>query len=161
MNNNDILRRVRYALNLRDRAMVSIFKDGGINLNVDEVLNLLKKQNEEGFVKCNNKTLEAFLDGLIIAKRGHQDKSEGEKATSPSTQADFNNLILKKLRIALNLKSDDMLRIFGLAGVYISESELSALFRKKGHKNYKECGDKFIRTFLKGLIIANRGERDE
>ena len=67
-----------------------------------------------------------------------------------------NNIILKKLRIALELKEDDMLAVLKLGEVDISKSELSALFRKEGHKNYKECGDQFLRKFLKGLSLRYR-----
>ena len=52
----------------------------------------------------------------------------------------------------MELKSYDMINIFKLGGVEISEGELSALFRKEEHKNYRECGDKYIRVFLKGMV---------
>ncbi|HRT46488.1 MAG TPA: DUF1456 family protein, partial [Desulfomonilia bacterium] len=70
-----------------------------------------------------------------------------------------NNDILKKLRIALNLKDTDIIEILKLADFEISKTELSALFRKEGHKNYKECGDQIMRRFLDGLIVRNRGKR--
>ena len=70
-----------------------------------------------------------------------------------------NNDILKKLRIALNLKDTDIIDILKLADFEISKAELSALFRKVDHKNYKECGDQIMRRFLDGLIVRNRGKR--
>lgn len=70
-----------------------------------------------------------------------------------------NNDILKKLRIALNLKDTDIVDILKLAEFEISKTELSALFRKEDHKNYKACGDQILRRFLDGLIIRNRGKR--
>lgn len=72
-----------------------------------------------------------------------------------------NNDILKKLRIALELKDTDIIAILKLADFDISKPELSALFRKEDHKNYKECGDQLLRRFLNGLIIRNRGKREE
>lgn len=69
-----------------------------------------------------------------------------------------NNDILKKLRIALNLKDNDIIEILKLADFEISKAELSALFRKEDHKNYKECGDQILRRFLNGLIVRNRGK---
>ena len=72
-----------------------------------------------------------------------------------------NNDILKKLRIALNLKDTDIIEILKLADFEISKTELSALFRKEDHKNYKECGDQILRRFLNGLIVRNRGKRKE
>lgn len=158
MINNDILRRVRYALNIKDRVMLDIFKLGENPITHEELLNLLKREGEEEFLKCNNKTLEAFLDGLIILKRGKQEPKDGKEYTPVKiTKNNINNIILKKLKIALSLKSDEMLKIFKLAGLELSSSELSAVFRKEDHKNYRECGDKYIRNFLKGLTIYYRG----
>ncbi len=69
-----------------------------------------------------------------------------------------NNDILKKLRIALKLRDTDIIEILKLADFQISKSELSALFRKERHPNYKECGDQILRRFLNSLIIRNRGK---
>lgn len=159
MLNNDIIRRVRYALNIKDNTMLQIFKSMGCEMTHEEFLNLLKREGEEGFEKCNNKTLEAFLDGLIILKRGKQEEKPGEPAHQPTkmNKNNINNIILKKLKIALSFRSENMLEIFKLAGLELSSSELSALFRKEDHKNYRECGDKYIRNFLKGLTIYYRG----
>lgn len=158
MVNNDILRRVRYALNLKDSTMMEIFESADCTITHEELLNLLKKEDEEGFEKCNNKILEGFLDGLIILKRGKQEPKPGEEAQAVQiNRNNINNIILKKLKIALSFRSDDMLKIFKLAGLELSSSELSALFRKEDHKNYRECGDKYIRNFLKGLTIYYRG----
>lgn len=68
-----------------------------------------------------------------------------------------NNDILKKLRIALELKDDDIIHILKLADFTVSKSELSALFRKDDHPNYMACGDQLLRNFLQGLIIYKRG----
>ena len=140
MTNNDFLRRLRYALNIKDNIMVQIFKKGNITVTKEDVLDYLKKDIDEGFKKLSNNDLISFLDGLIIQKRGKR-----EDGTPPPkikiTKNNLNNILLRKLRIALKL-----------GGIEISEGELSALFRSEDHKNYKECGDKYIRVFLKGLI---------
>ena len=81
MVNNDILRRVRYALNIKDRTMLDIFKYGENPITHEELLNLLKREGEEEFLKCSNKVLEAFLDGLIILKRGKQEPKDGKEYT--------------------------------------------------------------------------------
>ena len=150
MTNNDFLRRLRYALNIKDNIMVQIFKKGNITVTKEDVLDYLKKDIDEGFKKLSNNDLISFLDGLIIQKRGKR-----EDGTPPPkikvTKNNLNNILLRKLRIALSFKSYDMIRIFKLGGIEISEGELSALFRSEDHKNYKECGDKYIRVFLKGL----------
>lgn len=173
MDNNDILIRLRYALDIRDKDMQKIFKLGGVDLTLDEVKKLLIKSKEtyqydnqavgtvneeEENIKCKNSTLEAFLNGFIIFKRGKQEPKPGQSETpEQSNQDNLNNILLKKLKIALSLTSEDMLDIFQKAGLTVTKGELSALLRKEGHKNYKECGDKFARNFLKGLALKVRG----
>lgn len=68
-----------------------------------------------------------------------------------------NNDILKKLRVALELKDDDILKILKLVDYEVSKSELNAIFRKEDHTNYMPCGDQLLRNFLNGLIIYKRG----
>ena len=154
MTNNDILRQLRYALNINDSTMIGIFKLADHEIEQSSVTGLLKKEDEEGFALCGDDVLRYFLDGLILHKRGRKEMRLGETRKSDSRLT--NNAILKKLRIALELKEDDMLAILRLADVDISKSELTALFRKEGHKNYKECGDQFLRKFLKGLSTRYR-----
>ncbi|EOH96137.1 hypothetical protein UAY_03047 [Enterococcus moraviensis ATCC BAA-383] len=163
MNNNDILIRLRYALDIKDTDMIKIFNLGGLVITRDELRVLLTKQNEEDELPrdavCDNKTLESFLNGLITYKRGTPPLKNGvvPKPTFLITsQSNVNNVLLKKVKIALTLTSDDMLDVLRLAGVYASDSELSAILRKEGHRNYKECGDRYARNFLKGLAIKYR-----
>jgi len=70
-----------------------------------------------------------------------------------------NNDVMKKLRVALSLKDDDIIEIMKLVNFNVSKTELSAIFRKDDHPNYKPCGDQFLRNFLNGLVIYKRGER--
>ena len=154
MINNDILRQLRYALNINDSTMIEIFKLADHEIEQSNLTGLLKKEDEEGFVNCGDAVLGYFLDGLILRKRGRKEIKPGETRKPDSRLT--NNAILKKLRIALELKEDDMLAVLRLADVDISKSELTALFRKEGHKNHKECGDQFLRKFLKGLSIRYR-----
>ena len=139
---------------MNDSTMIEIFKLADHEIGQTILTGLLKKEDEEGFVNCGDVVLGYFLDGLILYKRGRKEMKRGETRRSDSRLT--NNIILKKLRIALELKEDDMLAVLKLAEVDISKSELSALFRKEGHKNYKECGDQFLRKFLKGLFIRYR-----
>lgn len=159
MNNNDILRRLRYAMDISDVKMVKIFELGGVTVDLDGLKNILKKEHEDGYVTVPNNELKQFLDGFIVFKRGALETKPGapEEVLHPKKNSNNNNIILKKLRIALNFRSEDMLKVFKAGEVEMSESELSALFRKPDHKNYRECGDKYIRTFLKGLTVIYRG----
>lgn len=154
MTNNDILRRLRYALDIKDSTMIEIFKLSGHEISRSDLIDLLKKEEEEGYVDCSDEVMELFLDGLVIHKRGKREEIPGrvEKRDSPLT----NNSILKKLRIALKFRENDMLSTLKLAGMSLSRSELSALFRKEGQRHYKECGDQILRNFLKGLTTRFR-----
>jgi uncharacterized protein YehS (DUF1456 family) len=154
MTNNDVLRRLRYALKIKDSTMIEIFKLSGHEIARSNLINLLKKEEEEGYVDCSDEVAELFLDGLVIHKRGKREMAPGhvEAQSTPLT----NNSILKKLRIALKFRDDEMLSTLKLAGMSISKSELSALFRKEGERHYKECGDQLLRNFLKGLTTRFR-----
>ena len=154
MINNDVLRRVRYALELSDQTMMDIFALNDVIIERDELLHLLKKDNLEGYIELDNERMDAFLKGLITFKRGALETPHGQP--KPAELPLTNNSILKKLRIALDFKEDDMLSTLKLADFQISKGELSAFFRQKGHKNYRECGDQIIRNFLQGLTMRYR-----
>jgi len=156
MTKNDILRRFRYALDINDAAMIDIFALAGRKVKKAELSDLLKKEGDTGYVECNDSVMSSFLDGLIIHKRGKRDDAVGSQEKTNSELN--NNLILKKMRIALELNEEGMLAIMKLADIVVSKSELSALFRREDHKNYKECGDQFLRNFLNGLTRRYREE---
>lgn len=148
MTNNDLLRRLRYALNLNGVSIAEMCALGGHEIGPVEVLTLLKKEDEKGFVVCDDAVMGAFLDGLITSRRGPRD------APPAADGLLNNNLILRKLRIALELTDADMLAIFRQAGVSLSKPELSALFRGVGQRNFKECGDQLLRNFVRGLTLG-------
>lgn len=152
MKNNDILRRLRYALDISDVKMIEIFGKSNFNVNKDDIRNMLKKEDEEGFYNVNDRIMTLFLDGFVIFKRGDNPKKEEVKKEKKLT----NNEILKKIKIALSLKTEDILELMELAESPISKSELGAVLQKKDHKNYKECGDKYIKKLLQGLTIKFR-----
>ncbi len=153
MLSNDVLRRIRYALNLNDTAVVKLFRLGDLAVTRAQLAQWFKKEEDPDFVSCKNSELSAFLNGLIIEKRGAKEDSP------PPTNVQLNNnAVLMKLKIALSLQSDDMLEILQLAGFQLSKHELSALFRKPDHKHYRECQDQLLRNFLKGLALKFRRE---
>jgi uncharacterized protein YehS (DUF1456 family) len=154
MTNNDLLRRLRYALNLNGATMVEIFALAGHEIGPADALKLLKKEDEYGFVACDNTTMNSFLDGLITYKRGRQEQQTA--TVTPAGYAFTNNLILRKLRIALELNDDAMIAILKKAEVIISKPQLSAMFRTAEHRNYKECGDQFLRNFIRGLTLVSK-----
>ena len=146
MTNNDILRRLRYTFNFNDQKMISIFALADTTVTREEVSNWLKKEEDPAYINCPDVTLATFLNGLINEKRG---KKEGPQP-QPEKRI-TNNIILTKLKIALNLKAEDILELVKGAEFNFSKSELSAFFRKSDHKHYKVCKDQFLRNFIRGL----------
>ncbi|GAA3550169.1 DUF1456 family protein [Zobellella aerophila] len=153
MTNNDILRRIRYALDLPDQQAIELFGLAGIELTEAQLLSLLAKEEEPHYRSCGDEQILGFLDGLILQRRGPKD---GDAAPRPAAAEHINNLIFKKLRVALELKEADILAMLALAGFKVSKTELTALFRKPGHKHYQACGDQFLRNFLQGLALHLR-----
>ncbi len=146
MINNDILRRIRYTFDLKDKNMVEVFALADITVTQEQVMAWLKKDEDEDLVKLKDIELAGFLNGFINLKRG---KREGEQ---PKPEKSLNNnVVFQKLRIALNLKTEDILAIFQLVDFNLSNHELSAFFRKPDHKNYRECKDQVLRNFLMGV----------
>lgn len=135
---------------------MTVFSQADLNVTRGQVSDWLKKDDDPEQQPCDDRTLACFLNGLINEMRG---KKEG---TQPEPEDKLNNnIIFKKLKIALNLKAEDILRILGLADFSLSKHELSAFFRKKGHKHYRECQEQILRNFLHGIQIEYRNEVEE
>lgn len=152
---NDVVRRLQFALSLRNRDVQDLFKLGGCKLEDEQVRALLLKETDEGFVECDIETLTCFLDGLISNLRGAAPSKPGQ-APPARVLASDNNMVLRKLRIALDLREEGMLEHLAKGGFTMSKHELSALFRKKGHKHFRAAGDQVLRYFLAGLHRIRR-----
>ncbi|MBU1329223.1 MAG: DUF1456 family protein [Gammaproteobacteria bacterium] len=150
---NDVLRSLRYLLDISDAELAELITLGGHPTGADDLTDLLKKEDEEGFVVCPDEVLAHALDGLVYQRRGKDDS----RAPQPLELPISNNQVLKKLRVAFELKEDDMHAIMNSVDCPVSKPEMSALFRKVGHSNYRPCGDQFLRNFLKGLTLRERG----
>lgn len=146
MTNNDILRRLRYLYNFSDDKMIALFKLANYDADKADIRNWLRKEDDFLIKDLKDKELAIFLNGLIIETRG---KKEGPQP-EPEDHLN-NNIILRKLKIALNLKTDDILDLFALTDIKLSKHELSAFFRKPGHKSYRPCMDQYLRNFLNAL----------
>ena len=152
MNNNDVLRRIRYTFNYDDSKMIAIFGYGGLEVTRAEISDWLKKDDDPDYRKCQDVQLAAFLNGLIIDRRGKKEGPQPEPETSLT-----NNIILRKLKIALNLQAEDVQALIKQPDFSLSNHELSAFFRKPAHKHYRECKDQVLRYFLKGMQHKYRG----
>jgi len=151
MTNNDVLRRIRYTFEFDDSKMIAIFGLADLQVNREQISNWLKKDDDPAYQSCRDIDLSIFLNGLINHKRG---KKEGPQPEPEKRLT--NNIIFRKLKIALNLKSEDVLAIMDLADLKMSKHELSAFFRKPEHKHYRECKDQILRNFLHGVQLKYR-----
>ena len=151
MTNNDILRRIRYTFEFNDSKVIAVFALAELEVTREQISDWLKKEDDTAFKELPDPMFAAFLNGLIVDKRG---KREGP-APEPERRLS-NNIILKKLKIALNLKAEDVLELMASADFQMSNHELSALFRKKKHKHYRNCKDQILRNFLQGMQLKFR-----
>jgi uncharacterized protein YehS (DUF1456 family) len=156
MTKNDILRRIRYIYDFSDSKMISIFAQAEHKVTRAEISDWLKREEDPAYKVFYDDELAAFLNGLIIEMRGKKDgpipKPE-QKLT--------NNVILKKLQIALNLKGEEVLDVLALADLKVSKYELSAFFRKPDHKHYRPLRDQILRNFLNGMQLKYRETPDQ
>ena len=154
MNNNDILKRLRYTFDWNDDKVISLFAHGNMDVTRTQISDWLKKEDDVDFDKLNDKKLASFLNGFIINQRG---KRDGPPPIPEKTLT--NNIIFRKLRIALNLKDEDILQMLENAGLPISKHELSAFFRKPEQRQYRLCKDQILRNFLYGMQLHYRGKK--
>lgn len=157
MMNNDVLRSLRYALKLNNNDMVAILALADMAIPVEQMASYMLKEEEAGFVACPDILMSGFLNGLIYHKRGKDESMPPLKVERRIT----NNIILKKLRIAFALKTDDILAILTSQQFRVSMPEITAIMRAPEHKNYRECGDQFLRYFLRGLTARLRPAADK
>lgn len=146
MNNNDVLRRLRYTFNYNDKQMIAIFASAGLQINREQVSQWLKKDDDADFVNCMDSQLAYFLNGFINEKRG---KKEGPNPIAEKRLS--NNIILTKLKIALNLKSEELIDLLSSVDFRLNKPELSAFSRKTDHKHYRECKDQVLRNLLQAI----------
>jgi uncharacterized protein YehS (DUF1456 family) len=151
MKNNDILRRLRYAFDFTDSKMISLFTLGGEEVSREQISDWLKKEEDPAFKSLHDIKLAVFLNGFINDRRG---KKEGEQP-QPEKQM-TNNMILRKLKIALNLKEEDIIALLELAGMTMSKHEISAFFRSPEQSQYRLCKDQVLRNFIQGLQMKYR-----
>lgn len=154
MTNNDIIKRIRYIFDYSDEQMMAIFESADYKVTRSLVTDWLKNEDHDEFKEIYDDQLAIFLNGLINEKRG---KREGEQP-KPEKILD-NNTILKKLKIALKLKTEDITELFKLAGKPISPHEVTAFLRNPKQSQYRPFLDQYLRNFLNGLQIKFRDNK--
>lgn len=148
MNNNDILRRVRYTFDFSDSKMIELFGLAGREVTRAQVSDWLKKEEDPEVKELDDEHLAVFLNGLINDRRG---KKEGPQP-EPEKRLN-NNIIFRKLKIALDLKDEDILHILELVNFRLGRHELSAFFRNPSQSQYRDCKDQVLRNFLHGMQL--------
>lgn len=141
-----MLRRLRYTFNYNDKKMIALFLSAGVTVTREQVSQWLKKDNDVDFVSCQDFDLAAFLNGFIDEKRG---KKEGKQPLLEKRLT--NNIVLTKLKIALNLKAEELIELLNSVGFCLNKAELSAFTRNVGHKHYRECKDQVLRNLLQAI----------
>ncbi len=150
MTHNDSLRSLRFLLRVPDGRLVEIFAMGGLEVPLGDVVDYLRREDELGFRPCEDRVMAHFLQGMVVLKRGRDESRPAAPIEIPVT----NNTVLKKVRVAFQLSDSDIISRIERSGHHISKAEISAFFRRKGHRNYRECGDQFLRNLFKGLAPA-------
>jgi uncharacterized protein YehS (DUF1456 family) len=136
--------------------MIEIFGFGDFMVKRSDVSDWLKKEDDPLYVQISDQQLAAFLNGLIVQRRG---KREGVQMIAEKELS--NNLILRKLKIAFDLKTDDIIELFNLVDKRISPHELSAFLRSPEQKQYRICNDQYLRNFIHGLQVKFRNNANE
>tara|TARA_R110002072_G_scaffold99983_6_gene219979 strand:+ start:2042 stop:2668 length:627 start_codon:yes stop_codon:yes gene_type:complete len=149
--NNYFLRRLRYTFDFNDTKMLELWALADQTVTREQVSAWLKKDDDPAYVNCSDRMLAIFLNGLINDLRGKKDGPQ----MAPEARLN-NNIILRKLKIALNLRDDDLCEIINSDGVVMGKSELSAFFRKVDHRHYRELQDQMMRKFMQGLQAKHR-----
>lgn len=153
MLNNDVLRSLRYLLDVSDAKLEALCLLADYSPEPGLISACLLREDEAGYRPCSDALLAHVLEGLVFHKRGKDDS----RTPLPMPKRLTNNIVLKKLRVAFELRDDDLQSILQAADLPMTKSELSALFRAPEHKHYRECGDQILRNFLRGLTLRERG----
>ena len=146
MQNNVVLRQLRYIFDFSDDQMISLFAEAEVEVNRAQVSDWLKKEEHEDYKKITDSELASFLNGFINQRRGKRDGPQPE----PEKRLN-NNIIFRKLKIALNFKDTDIIEVFDLLDFFVSKHEISAFFRNPKQNQYRDCEDQILRNFLHGL----------
>ncbi len=150
MDNNETVRRLRWALGLDDADAVRMMRSGGVDATLEDAADWRAREDAPSSRPCPDEALGALLAGLIETRRGRRDAPSEGASREPAARLD-NNAVLKALRIALALRTEDVAAL-----VSLTPSETASLFRKPGTRNYRRCGDQVLRRFLVGLAERER-----
>ena len=150
MENGEIIRRLQFMLDVGDSEIATCFTLAGCNVSEADIPCYVSQADADNHKVCSDEDFSRFLDGFIQWRRGPSDQE------NRNSIALNNNVVLKKIRIALELQARDLDNAFMLSDHEISPHEISALFRKPGTKHYVECSDHVFERLLSGLSLYFR-----
>ena len=177
MDNNETMRRLRWALSLDDRDATRLMGLGGLEVRPERAAAWRLRDEHEGHAPCPDEAVGALLDGLVRERRGPSPGKADDASPTPAPTRRDNNAVLKALRIALRLRGEDIAALVteGIAAraageddadarpgpsdrgePRLSASEVGSLLRAPGTRNYRRCGDQVLRRFLTGLGARTR-----
>ena len=146
MDSNQILYILRETFDLSDKELIDIFHLGGLTVTAKQLDQWFEDDDPANYADLPNDKLTMFLNGFIIHKRGQK-----EGSTPPPIQELNNNIVFKKIKIALNLQASDILEIFAKREIEMSNHQLSAMFRNPKQSQYRPCSDYTLKNFLLGM----------
>lgn len=156
MKNNVVLRQLRYIFDLSDDQMINIFAQAEVVVTRSEISDWLKKDDHVDYKIISDPSFASFLNGFINVKRGKRDGPQ----PAPEQRLN-NNIIFRKLKIALSYKDTDIIDTYDYVGMAISKHEISAIFRNPNQSQYRPCENQFLRNFLHGLQLKYRPSDDD
>jgi uncharacterized protein YehS (DUF1456 family) len=148
MDNNFIFYKLRKTFQWDEEKIGDLFASVDYRVPPPTIFAWMKQEQYEGFQEMPDEALAALLNAFIIERRGLKDGKLPEIESSLN-----NNMIFRKLRIALNLKDDEIIAIMALADLRIGKAELGSFFRDPKHHNFRHCKDQFLRNFIRGMQI--------
>lgn len=163
MENNETVRRLRWALSIDDADAARMTRAGGVDASAADAAAWRAREEDPARVECSDPALGALLAGLVLERRGPRQRPDEVPAPSarpPATAAPAggggsarvdNNAVMKAVRIALELRSDEVAGFVGL-----SVAETASLFRRPGTRNYRRCGDQVLRRFFAAVAARER-----
>ncbi len=156
MTTNDVFYKLRKIFHWNEEKMGDLFKSVDFQVPPPTLFAWMKQEQFEGFQVMPDEALAALLNALIADKRGLKD------GIIPIHEKELNNnLILRKLKIALSFKDEDIIETLRVSDMRIGKSEVSAFFRDAKHSHYRACGDQFLRNFLRGLLLQNEKQGNQ
>jgi uncharacterized protein YehS (DUF1456 family) len=72
MTNNDIIKKLRVALHLRNTEIIEIMALANFRATESELGAIFRKEDHPKYKECGDQFLRNFLDGLIVKMRGER-----------------------------------------------------------------------------------------